>query len=78
MHFDAAFVSPRGIVPHEGAYDCTEHEADIIKAAIKNSEKIYALFSVNKLGYRFRYKLCDLPAFTEIFTDTEHNLSTLL
>lgn len=78
MHFDAAFVSPRGIVPHEGAFDSSEHEANIIKAAMKNSDNSYALFSLNKLGDRFGYKLCDLHEFTEIFTDTDHNLSTLI
>ena len=77
MHFDAAFISPRGIIAKDAAYDSSEHEADILKAAMNNSDNVYALFSINKLGDRFKYKLCDLTEFTEIFTNTEHDKKTL-
>ena len=78
MHFDAAFISPRGIVTHEGAYNSSEYETNILKSAILNSDEVYGLFSINKLGDRYKYKICDLSAFTEIFTNTEENIKTLL
>lgn len=77
MHFDACFFSPRGIISHDGAYNSSAYEADILQAAMSNSDNVYGLFSINKLGDRFKYKLCDLSVFTEVFTDTDCNLKSI-
>ena len=78
FHFDAAFLSPRGIIPQEGAFDSTEHECAVLQAAINNADKSYVLTTTNKIGDRFRYKICDISQFTEVFTDTDINKNTLL
>lgn len=78
FRFDAVFLSPRGIIPQEGAFDSTEHECAVLQTAISNADKKYILTTSNKIGDRFRYKICDISQFTEVFTDTNNNIKTLL
>lgn len=68
FRFSAAFLSPRGIMPSDGAYDCTEHEMHIHKICIRCAEEAYYLCTDGKYGNRFRYRVCDISAFREIIT----------
>lgn len=78
MHFDAVFISPRGIIPHEGAYNSSEHEYAILDAAINNTDNAYAIITHNKIGDRFCHKICDISRFTEVFTDDKTDINNLL
>ena len=59
FRFDAAFLSPRGIVPGEGCYDCTEHEQKLHASACRAADTVYLLCTKSKLGCRYRYPVAD-------------------
>ncbi|MGN1121804.1 MAG: hypothetical protein ACI4RV_05510, partial [Eubacteriales bacterium] len=68
FRFSAAFLSPRGIVPDEGTFDCTEYEMRLHRLAIQYAEITYFLFTPGKCGDRFRFRVSDTTAVCEYIT----------
>lgn len=69
LHADAAFISCRGFMAEDGAFEANEEEYHIKKRLLGNCEKAFLLCTKGKLGCKYLFHLGKVQDFDEIIIE---------